>query len=272
MLSRPLTRPLSSPLDTAQGRGLPWEEGGGSGAPWTPAQLTSLKLWLKGGVDMVQVAGPKISDWGDQSAVGNDFTQATDANRPGVATVRNTAVPDFDGSASRMATAGLLSSMFSASAYTVLIAAQADTVTGTSGSPWLNQTLFSDVGVGDLYCALVSSGGLKLQVGHFDGTSSKIVTASGVTTAQPMLIEWTLSGGTLSGRVDAGTAVTATSVGNVRAAALAATVRVGSSYNAGVGSNFDGKLLEVVVCNAALSAGDITQARQYMSRAWGMAV
>lgn len=53
----------------------------GGAAPFTPASLSGLILWLR--ADMgITLAGAKVSAWADQSGNGNDFTQAVDARRP----------------------------------------------------------------------------------------------------------------------------------------------------------------------------------------------
>ena len=53
----------------------------GGAAPFTPASLSGLILWLRADLG-ITLAGAKVSAWADQSGNGNDFTQAVDARRP----------------------------------------------------------------------------------------------------------------------------------------------------------------------------------------------
>lgn len=95
--------------------------GGSAPAEWTPASLSSLTLWLKGGTDLVQVAGPKVSAWGDQSSAGNDFTQAVDGNRPTPTTLNGITCPAFvAGGAQRLIGANTFGSYCAAGAGEIL--------------------------------------------------------------------------------------------------------------------------------------------------------
>lgn len=52
----------------------------GGAAPFTPASLSGLILWLR--ADMgITLAGAKVSAWADQSGNANDFAQGVDADR-----------------------------------------------------------------------------------------------------------------------------------------------------------------------------------------------
>lgn len=51
-----------------------------SGAPWTPAQLGGLVLWLDN--SLITLNGSNVSAWPDQSGAGNHFTQANAALQP----------------------------------------------------------------------------------------------------------------------------------------------------------------------------------------------
>ena len=52
----------------------------GGAAPFTPASLSGLILWLRGDMG-ITLAGAKVSAWADQSGNGNDFAQGVDADR-----------------------------------------------------------------------------------------------------------------------------------------------------------------------------------------------
>jgi len=64
----------------------------------TPADLTDVELWLRADLGVTQ-SGGQVSTWADQSGNGNDFVQATGANKPttGVTVAGQTAL-DFSGS------------------------------------------------------------------------------------------------------------------------------------------------------------------------------
>lgn len=66
-------------------RGIGKPQAASAAPAWTPASLPGVVLWLR--ADMgTTLNGSNVAAWADQSGNGNDFTQATDARRPTLAT------------------------------------------------------------------------------------------------------------------------------------------------------------------------------------------
>lgn len=82
-------------------RARPRARGGSGGAPFTPASISGLSLWLDASdtSTITQSAGA-VSQWNDKSTELNHATQGTSANQPttNTRTINGRNVLDFDGS------------------------------------------------------------------------------------------------------------------------------------------------------------------------------
>lgn len=223
---------------------------------------SKLKLWLDER-DLVEVSG-RYSDWGDQSAANNDFTQATAATRPFTGgTINSIVAPDFQNAQSMGS--NNVSTMATVSAYHVMSVVNIDAVSTDSALQYANDPVICDVGqFWGLH--LRNTAGVYTVYGyHWDG-AAKSANATGFSVGSSLLLEWYFSGGTITARVGNSSAATQ-AAGNV--SSLATASRIGGTS----GLTFlDGRIGTVICCNAAMSADEQTSARAFMNYKYGVTV
>lgn len=249
MLVSPIRGPISPALDRAirGGGALPWEDAGGS-APWTPARLPALTLWLRGGVGLTQVAGPKISAWADQSGGARDFTQATDANRPTVATLAGVSVPKCSNTGPLRLAGPAASGFVSASAYHIFMVVRQISNASTA-------RLFGDVAETQGPFVRCTSVGAAQAI-HVDSVGLKATTTIALTSSAISLVEMSYDGTTI----------------RLSASGTSATVAAGSVVgltNTTTLGPFEGDVGAVVICSAYLSAADRVRTRDYLVATYG---
>lgn len=234
---------------------------------WTPASLGSkLRLWLDQR-DLVLVSGA-YSDWGDQSAADNGFTQATASLRPASGQLVNYfAAPDFDGTDDLMA-GEQLSDYVSASAYHVFVVLRADVVTGTNPTIYFNHGVIADNDIGWWGLYLSSAGAPLVTVNGFHWAGAlRNAAATGLRTGNDALVEWSYDGTTI--RCQVGTHPVATAVGGGSIGNTTNVVRLGFGANGGLYLN--GRIASIIVCNAYLSSGEARSVRDYLASKYGVA-
>ena len=240
----------------------PWQPAVmGMGVTWTPAALGSkLTLWTDER-DLV-VTGSGYSDWGNQIVGGaNDLAQTTDASRPeSGATINGYAAPNFDGTADFM-TGAAISNFISASAYFARVIFSADAL-GPAPTVGYSEALIAGETGGYWYPFSLSTSGV--QCGHWDG-SNKQTSRVAVSAGTSYRARAQFSGGSLGLRV-AGTTATPVAAGNV--SVLTGTLRIGYRGSA----YYDGKIASLIICNAALTAGEIAALDAYDAAKYGVTV
>ena len=233
---------------------------------WTPAALGSkLRLWLDQR-DLVAVSGA-YSDWGDQSPTGaHDFTQATASLRPASgSTLSYWPAPDFEGTNDYLGGA-VLSNFISANANHVFAVLRAQTVTGINATPYLNNGVIADFGLGwwGLYLKTVA-GEVQVHGFHWDSNLRDAI-ALGLELGNDALVEWSYDGTTL--RCQVGGGVVATAAGGGSIGDLTNLLRIG---NGASGSLYlDGAIASILVCNAYLGGVEARNVRDYLSSKYGV--
>ena len=259
----PIIQPIRGPF----GSSMPWESSGG-GVAWTPVALGSkLKLWLDQRDQVVTGAG--VSDWGDQSTAGTmDLSQTIDASRPPSGqTINGWAAPDGDGVADYMLGPNLVGGDGYTSASASRILCVIDNGGETPGAD--NANSYLEPGV---FALGSTAGWLGLawsvsgpRVFGFDGAFK--VTARMSATVGACLIDISHDGVTLSARRGADSAVT------VACAALTTPgTRARFFCNYSIAAFFAGRIGSIIMCNAALTAGEESAVRAYLGAKYGVAV
>src|SRR6185503_18751932 len=85
--------------------------------PFSPSDISGLKIWLKADAGAGSSDGDPVGTWTDQSGTSHDFTQATSGKKPLYKTNIQNSLPvvRFDGSDDEMS-AGDLSAVFTSAA------------------------------------------------------------------------------------------------------------------------------------------------------------
>ncbi len=226
--------------------------------PFTPAQLAGAFQWLRADLG-VTLNGNAVSAWIDQIS-GTSWQQGTSANRPGFNGVDNDFLGrpclSFDGTNDALAIAsGLTSSSTSFTAHFVVKSATADST---------DRCLLS-VQTGRLdwnWSQTSSTGKHSVKLGSTDYNLG--VPATTGTQYVTIIVDQTA--GKLHCYVN-GTQLP--DVSNVSGfTAFGGAAAIGSLFN--TGSNFSGKIAEVVLCTGVSSAADLAQAFSYFSTRYGL--
>ena len=258
--------PLLDPTRSVLGTGLPWESGGG-GAPWSPLALGSkLKLWLD---ERGQVGSPidSIANHGD--AAGS--YSGAGANRPPVGSLGGvTPVPDYDGSNDRLEGGPALSAIISASAYHGFCVVRVDTIAREFATPtYLSPAIVCDVGQfwGLFVRDSTVGAGTAYVVDAYHWDAGIKASSDTIALATDTLVEWRYDGSKIYVRVGAAAETAGTTAASV--GGLAGATQLGA--DASDVYHVDGKVGEILVCNAALSAAERTSTRAYLATKFGVA-
>lgn len=231
---------------------------------WSPLALGSkLRLWVDEH-DLIAMSGA-YSDWGDQSAAGNDFTQGTASLRPATgAEINQYAAPDFDGNDDYLAS-NTLASFVQASAYHVFAVFRPDKINGVNGTSYLNDAVISDTGAGWWGLYLKNDAGTPKVLGFHWGSGQHVATAVGVDTATDTLVEWSYDGSTIRVQVGGEAVATAAATG---IGYLGEVVRIASGPAGGI--YLDGRTAAFIVCNQYLSEPERLSIRGYLAAKYGL--
>jgi hypothetical protein len=195
--------------------------------------------------------GSTVSQWSDQSGVGNHFTQATGARQP----LYNDGL-DFDGNNDYVqGPAG--SSLISASAFTLFLVCTIDSIGTNSGSPHLNDAVIADAA--GFWGIHFKSAGPAAYVYNWDGSAD---TAEITPTLSSKIILTARHGsGTIGLRMNNGTETTAAS-GNTTNLSAVATMPRG---NGGDGSCLDCKIYSLAIFNTHVPDVDQLKIRSFLA-------
>jgi hypothetical protein len=210
------------------GLGLGLSIGGAPCAPpFIPTIYSGCTLDLDAGV------GFTPSSWADQSGAGNDVAQATGSLQPSATTVGDFAAVNFDGSDDRMVSAADVSTIITASAYTILAVVYIDAIDSADAVGIHNDGIFT--AQNGVFGLCLKNTPVAL-VGHFNGAAFTQDTKT-VATGALTLVACRYDGTKIYASVD-GVDSSGTSSGNI--ASLTGAFEVG---RAGQGPQyFDGKL------------------------------
>lgn len=228
----------------------------GGAAPFTPASLSGLILWLR--ADMgITLAGAKVSAWADQSGSANDFAQGTDADR----LTYTASDADFLGQPSLAGTAvaaGLARFGFAAGLSTVTYGAYVRQTAGTGvclliGSFATACPSIKNNGVGLFDADLVNGGvNIRRQSGtllNVNYSRIGVIPCATAATEDPTIY---------SNGVSVGTIASSTAIDS---AIPSAAMRVGY--------HLEGKIAEVFAYSRAITAAEALQLHTYMFARYG---
>jgi len=223
--------------------GLPlsgWWRASYSGSPWTPSASAGT------------------------SGANGALTEATDP--PAVGTAQNGFTPAaFDGTNEQLANASLLDAFVSAgtgSALVLFLATQASAA-APPGQPYDDPGLVVQSGGGTTWGINYSTAGVR--VGFYDGTWRDLAVSASVGAYHLAQVKW--DGVTLRLRVDSG-AWSSLAAGPCDPSAAGGTVTAGRNYASA--TFLEGRILEVVLANAALGDATFDSLKSYMNARYGL--
>ena len=224
--------------------------------PWDPSMMsTALTGWWR-----ADYAG---SPWADDVA-SNDLTEATNAPATGAA-VNGRTPADFDGTNDLLTAPGTLDTYMNAAAWSAVFLAYVDTAPTDpgDGARYTVAAILSDTAA---YMALgVTDGGFYAEVADGIGASSTIKQACSTGAWHMLFVRY--NGTNIELGVDQ---VALSSQAYASLGGVAGTVKIGRNWD---GSAFyDGKLIEVLVADHAISNADRTSIRQYFNTRYGLAL
>lgn len=239
-----------------------------AGGAWTPASLPGLVVWLdaSNSGSITQSSGA-VSQWNDLSGNGNNFVQATGANKPTFsATGFNGSKPGITVVAASAQFVQNTSVPFNSSTLSIFVV---NTLTASSED---NSGLVSFLGSG--------------QANDFNNAASFILFTSNVhslyrltsstyddfanaaTVATPATIGWVFDGTNGTGYLNFAADTPAAKTGTL--GATTANIAFGSRpWNSNTPS-FDGTYGEIVLTNTAMSSGDRASLHTYLTSKWGV--
>ncbi|MBZ0119251.1 MAG: hypothetical protein K8H88_19815 [Sandaracinaceae bacterium] len=230
---------------------------------WTPLDLSSVTLWLDER-DLVRV-GELYSDWGDQSPLGNDFTQGTSSLRPKSGlSINDRPAPDFDGSDDSMA-ASALSSFVPATQYHTFVVLRAESISGTNATSYLNDGVIADGGAGWWGIYLRTSAGVPEVLAFHWGGGDRYAVGTGLVLGQDTLVEASFDGATIRCQVSG------EPIGTQTAGAIGDLTNAVKLGNGAAAVYFDGVIASVIVCKTYLGTAERAAVRAYLSSKYGVA-
>lgn len=225
---------------------------------FSPTSTSNLQFWG----DAIRTSAGGVASWTDFSGNGYNAVQATGANQPvcTASIINGKNALFFDGINDNLALpAGLLTAL-SSSNVTMFTVAQ----TTASGTPQQRFVGITDGSNARLHTELT---GTAATAGYnCSGAAANAISIGGVTTTNFNIYTGFRSGTTLSIQINNGTAQT-----NTNGANIAWTVgNIGSAADNTV--YFKGYIPEILIFNRALTAAEIIQINQYLSRKWGITI
>jgi len=224
-----------------------------------PTMLSGCTLWLHAACGVTNVSG-KCSQWNDLSGGGRNVTQGNSALRPTIASgINSKPTLSFDAATTNhLDNASALSTIVSASAWTVFVVYRYTGTVTTQTTSYANAAILRDTGS---FWGLFSS--TTAAVMYNWGSADKSVRPA-ASTATNYYATCSLSGGTLSAQLNQNSATTLGGVGNITT--LTGTIVIGN----GVSNAWGGHIGEIIVYNTALSAGNIATVQAYLAAYWGI--
>jgi hypothetical protein len=230
-------------------------------AVFTPASISGLTLWLDASI--LPTVPATLQNWTDLSPAGNNLTQPTALNRPGVvaAGINSLTSVSFNGANQWIDTINLSSAILTTNAYTIFAAVNiASFPTGGDLSvPWSNSTLLGTTGG---YQGMVFStfGG----IGYWSWTYSPGPTVAPVpSSAGDHVLQTRLDTGQLIASQDNSSEV---SVGGAAVQNLGHTMRLGANYTNT--AFFNGQIGEICCYNRVITGAERLQLLAYLQNKW----
>lgn len=228
----------------------------GAAAAFDPANL-SLTGWWR-----ASYGGSPWSPTASAGSSGSNGNLAEATNPPAVGTAQNGLTPaDFDGTNDVLTNATAFSTLFTASAGSIIVLFLAD-VAVAAGLVYDDPGLFVD-GSNGFLSANYSDSGFRAYVD--DGATKSVSVAASTGAYHVGQMKW--NGTNLSARVDSGS-WSSTACGN--ASNLAGTVKVGPNY-AGV-QFFNGRILELMCAASALADATFTDIVGYINSRYALSL
>lgn len=245
---------------------------GASGAvtPFAPTDMAALKLWLKADSLSLNDADP-VTTWADSSGLGNDVGQATAALKPlyKVNIVNGKPVVRYDGADDKLGSASVVgTTFFAASAATIWLVYNQPTA-GTLARPisWGTNEVTNAVEL----------------LGHFSDNSfyfdygDETANAARISAAKPAgwntgfhIVELYRSGVTMTITIDGTVLVTSGAISDDLDPTVSAVLYIGASP---IGTSTNAiDMAEVVISNAAESAGNRTNMKNYLASKYAITV
>jgi hypothetical protein len=229
--------------------------------PFTPPDISNLWGWWDASdTGTIADTGGQVTQWDDKSGNNRDLTTgASAAVVTGTRSQNSLNVIDFNvGQLAASANVGIPDPV------TMFVVYVQDT---TPGSPFIRSIVYAKGAGGEAGLRTTSTAPeLVQQVG-----GTVVLTGSAITNGT-----WTMlsaksdpggAGSTLTLRVDGSLVDTDTGTGGF--ASSSTTLRIGN-YDGGSNRTLDGAVAEVIIYNAVLSAGDITDVETYLNDKWGI--
>lgn len=236
------------------------------GAAWTPASLPGLKVWLDATVTAsVHLSSSNVTQWDDQSGIGNNFVQATSARQPTYsATGFNSSKPGVTVVAANSQFVRNTSVGFnSATAYYFVVLTH--TVSGGNQGAivcFVGSGAANDFGDAKSFIqATNGSTGFRLTANDFDDLSITLANST------PGVVGGIFNGASSHVYLDFSAGSNATHTGTL--GNTTADIAFGSRPWNGNTPSWDGTYGEIVIGEGVPSAGDLTSFHSYCQTKWG---
>jgi hypothetical protein len=230
---------------------------GGGGSGFHPTDIASLRLMLLSDLGTTVPTSNHVSVWADTtSGVGLSFTQSSDPGRPLLTASQLDGFPALDFVLATAMDGPLMSTLISASAYTIFVVGKLTTLSGDStATPYSSNSCFYRDTSGYLSMGARTSGP-KMQLYNYDITADIAESAGNVATGSFQLFQGRHEGGNLYARY--ANQADGTPVASGDTGSLAATAQLGNLA-------FIGSQVAHFWFNTALSAGEITNMRLWIA-------
>lgn len=235
---------------------------GAAATGFSPAHLAGLQLWLRGDTDVLtDVDG--VYQWSDQSGNGRHAVQATGAAKPALQASQQNGLPgvyfNTDDFLSVPHSAGL-----AVTDLTLFVALKHATSTA-------NRCLLSKSNGGypesfDSYLTNESPPHANFVRGR-DGDYAIVTSTATLTNGAAHILVWQDSAKSVSARLNGANAGSG-STAAVTYTDGGSTLRIGRRADGA--TQYDGHLLEVLLYNSALSAGNVAAVESYLNSKWAV--
>jgi hypothetical protein len=236
---------------------------------FNPTRLSGLLLWLDASDASTVTLDTGVSEWRDKSGTGKKMTQDTGGNQPDYLTdgIGGKPALGFTGSSSHFMRGAFSHSFTGISFYVV---ARIESTIATAGrifSMAVSGQTNDFSGTGHLSASLRFLS--NESVGSYNDGGSRAERA--VTYATPFIHNLTISGTTLTNRVNNGTAATYTRSGSW--SATMANMMLSSQTSSGSAAGFmTGRIAEVIVYSREVTADERSKVHQYLGKKYGITV
>jgi hypothetical protein len=225
---------------------------------FSPKSIAGLAAWYDATVaSSITLTSDFVSQWNDLSGGGFHLTQATEASRPGTATIGGKTAIDFDGSNDFLFTTTTLPDFGTVFDVHILDAASV-----AYGIYHLNST----VGGFSKRMGLIYSSVNEYRSQAVLSTTN-IGVSGGTRTADARITSVTFTGSATAGRLDGATLSGTTTGTSGNDPGVYVGIR---SLSGSLALPLNGKIGELIVYNRVLSAAEISRIERYLASKWGV--